>query len=476
MVVDKKTSKNITGGTLVVPSSVSNKSRSVTILKTLKARSAGASQNSCPNVPDGYEPLKNINVDFLNALNTVVKNTTTDDCGKFSVEITDDIVKIKAVSPGNKDLVTDISVFKTVNSNLAVASTIPANAKYQISAIQITGANSVAFSVTDTVTNHAVIGMPQSALTTKINDTNSDVTNFSNAANIADPASVTLVMDASGSMAAKIYDENDDILVDPADGSNYTRFRMTGIAAHIYLDNMPNTDETAITVFDGSVNFIDDAEIKRLVNYISSAVGASEDTVEYKFSEDGFTSDASGLRLIVDTYNPETEVITTFGNYGTPPGPIRKHHDTPDLKAFASVYPWAGNTAVYDAMILSLEKTAVRSNSRKIVIAMTDGQDNRSTNGEVNVIQSALDKGIPVYTIGFGANVSANTSLKKIADDTNATFFKVTGVDLISAFRGIQTAITFQYIASLGDDIKVGDTVEVSLHFDGTVIKRSVTK
>ena len=55
-------------------------------------------------------------------------------------------------------------------------------------------------------------------------------------------------------------------------------------------------------------------------------------------------------------------------------------------------------------------------------------------------------------------------------------FFKVTGVDLISAFRGIQTAITFQYIASLGDDIKVGDTVEVSLHFDGTVIKRSVTK
>jgi len=472
---EEKSDKKIVEGTLVVPSLLKAKATTIS-LQNLKARAAGTVKNQCANVPDGYEPLNNANVEFLDATDAVVKTTTTDACGIFSVETTNDIVTVKATSTGNKDLITDISVFKTVNSSLAVASTIPANAKYQISAIQITGSNSVAFSVTDTITNHAVIGMPQSALTTKINGSNSDVTDLSNAANVADPASITLVMDASGSMTTYVEDENGDILVDPADSSNYTRFRMTGIAAHTYLNNMPDTDETAITIFDQNVNFIDDAEIKSLVNYISSAPGATQDTVEYKFSADGFTSEADDLRLIVDTYNLETEVITSFGNYGTPPGPILKHSNTPDLKAFASVYPWGGSTAAYDAMMVSLDKTNARSNSRKIVIAMTDGQDNSSTNGESDVIQSAVAKAIPVYTIGFGDNATANTSLKNIADQTNASFLKVTGIDLISAFRSIQTAITFQYLASLNDEIQSGDTVEISLHFDGTVISRSITK
>jgi uncharacterized protein YegL len=461
-------------GTLVVPSTSKTKKLS---LKRIKERAAGTARKKCANVPDGYEPLKNANVNFLDSSKAVVKATTTDVCGKFSVETSDDIVTVKATSVGNKDLITDIKVFKTVDSLLAVASTIPTNAKYQISSIQITDSNSVAFSVTDTITNHAVIGMPQSALTTKINGSNSSVTDFSNAANVVDPASITLVMDASGSMNKNnVKDNKGNDLVDPSDSSNYTRLRMASIAAHTYLTNMPKADETAITIFDQDVNFIDDAEIKRLVNYISSAPNASQKTVEYKFSESGFTKEASKLRLIIDTYNLETEVVTSFGNYGTPAGPIRKHHDTPDLKAFSSVYPWGGATAAYDAIQESLVKTYARSNSRKIVIAMTDGQDNRSAYNENSVIASANAKSIPVYTIGFGNSTSANNSLKKIAEKTNASFLKVTGIDLISAFRSIQTAITFQYLANIEDNIQAGDIVEVSLHFDGTVIKRSITR
>jgi hypothetical protein len=216
--------------------------------------------------------------------------------------------------------------------------------------------------------------------------------------------------------------------------------------------------------------------------------------MKYTFSKDGFTSDASKLRLLVDLYNPYSKLYTAFPfpsdpYIGYPIGPTRldaKHSDSPTVTVPSS-YPWDSGTAVYDAIGEGLLKTQKRSNSRKIIIAMTDGGDNRSSLTKDSVIKYAKDHAIPVHTVFFSdheSTISTNTesfpeakaNMKSIATDTNASFLDVKGTNLLSAFRSIQTSITFQYLANLAKSAKAGDVIKLTLNYNGAKAERSVTR
>jgi hypothetical protein len=58
-------------------------------------------------------------------------------------------------------------------------------------------------------------------------------------------------------------------------------------------------------------------------------------------------------------------------------------------------------TSLYDAVFKSIDDTAIRTNSRLAVIAVTDGQDLDSVNTLDGVIDHAVEKGVPVFTIGI---------------------------------------------------------------------------
>ena len=458
----KKTAKGI----LLAP--ISSQSASAKVLHKEAMQAKGIQmKETCPNVPAGYKPLNNVDVEFIDGAGDTKEKTTTDECGNFSANVPDEVTQVKAKSPGNKDLIVEVSVFQSTGST-AVASTIPVDAEYQISSIHMTADNKVAFSVTDTVTNNAVLGVPESAVTATINDSDVHVLDLSSASHVADPASITLVMDASGSMGYgtnNILDENGDRLVD-SEGKEFSRFRMAALAAHTYLDNMPTTDETGLVIFNHNVTYINDASLK--ASFILTKENG--DATEYKFSESGYTSNAKSLRFLIDAYNPFTEIYSDY----FPNSHESLHKDSPILKN--GHYPWLGSTAVFDGILKGLEKTHERKNTRKFVIAMTDGENNSGEKDGNVVIQSAIDKAIPVYTIALGTNDAANNSMKKIAESTNASFFKVTGTDLVSAFQSIQTSITFQYLASLDNSANSGDTVKLTLNYNGESANRSVIR
>ncbi len=96
---------------------------------------------------------------------------------------------------------------------------------------------------------------------------------------------------------------------------------------------------------------------------------------------------------------------------------------TQDVKAINSLIDTLhadGSTALYDAMLQSL--TLINQSSGiKVLVVLTDGQDNSSKNKWSDVIKTANQNEIPVYIIGLG-DVNVDT-LKMIANATKGQFY-----------------------------------------------------
>ncbi len=111
------------------------------------------------------------------------------------------------------------------------------------------------------------------------------------------------------------------------------------------------------------------------------------------------------------------------------------------------------DTAFLDALYTGLEllkKTPL--NSVKIILALTDGKENKSSKKLSDIISLANSIEVPIYTIGLGNKIDA-IMLKKIAKETHANFYNAPKPDqLIDIYRKIslllhsQLVITFKTI------------------------------
>ena len=80
-----------------------------------------------------------------------------------------------------------------------------------------------------------------------------------------------------------------------------------------------------------------------------------------------------------------------------------------------------GNTALYDALYWAIQRTSMRNGSR-FVVAFTDGEENRSTYTENEVIELSKKTGIPVYIIGVGDSIN-RSSLQGIANKCKGQYY-----------------------------------------------------
>jgi len=446
-------------GTLVVPESGARVSSRAVAINNAKLTGRLSAAPACPNVPTGYTPLQSTQVDFIDASGNILETATTDDCGLFNASVPEDVVQAKAVSSNNRDIVADINVFTNANSN--VVSTIPTAASYQIASIQSVSTNEIAFAVTDTVTNKAVIGIPDSAFEINVNNQATTINSLQSSAATSDTASVSLILDASGSMSTQARDDEGNTITD-GNGVAYSRTRLTALASHTFLDNVAAGDETSVVIFASNVHFVDDA----LLSTINLTDLSGNALSPYTFSTDGFSSVPSQLRFIIDAYNDDSKL---FGDFRLDD----RHPETPEV-LITSFPPWFGSTALYDAISTGIDKTSARTNTRKIVIAMSDGLNNASAKSINDVISEANTANIPVYTISYEAGDVV--AMERIADETNATSFVVSGSDLSGAFQSIQTGITFQYIAGFANNTQAGDVVTLKLNINGSSVERSFTR
>jgi VWFA-related protein len=102
------------------------------------------------------------------------------------------------------------------------------------------------------------------------------------------------------------------------------------------------------------------------------------------------------------------------------------------------------DTALNDAIMKALELLSPFT-GRRAVVVLTDGKENRSTAARKAAIDTALETGVPVITVGLGEEVDAN-ALETIAGRTGGrSFFAQESGELPDLYRAIAKQLINQY-------------------------------
>jgi VWFA-related protein len=104
----------------------------------------------------------------------------------------------------------------------------------------------------------------------------------------------------------------------------------------------------------------------------------------------------------------------------------------PNLEsALASAKPF-GQTAIYDALILALERMEQAKHTKRAILLITDGVDNSSKHPLSDAIEAAKRSRVAVYTVGLlsvSGGQKAEDSLIRIAEATGGRAFFPSTVD-----------------------------------------------
>lgn len=90
-----------------------------------------------------------------------------------------------------------------------------------------------------------------------------------------------------------------------------------------------------------------------------------------------------------------------------------------------------GSTALYDAINTGIDEISNNSKSTKVIIALTDGKDNKSKISSESVTTKAINGNVIIYTIGVGSNVSKN-DLTVIAESTHGQYYAASNFNELS--------------------------------------------
>ncbi|MGX1925217.1 vWA domain-containing protein [Vibrio sp. NH-7] len=452
-------------GSLVIPQSVTSRSA-----RAIQPEVFASYSSTCPNVPDGYEPMANATVAMKDADgNQLGESTTSDTCGLFKLQMTqdegvDENSVISASLAGYKELKAHAQNFEQGADDVstdAIASTIPASATYLISAIQKASGDELMFSVTDTVSNNAVIQLTKAAFKVSVNNQPLTISSLNTSDQLGVASSNVISLDASGSMFGQVRDENGDAVID-SNGYAYTLHRLTALAAHQFISEKSSADEIGVMAFDSSVELINNALLAQYNLY-----DENDADITFDYSDENFVIDKAKLHFAVDMYNP-TSPLWMDNFYDA------KHTGrTDNVDSIGSGYRWGGGTELEGAINDSLTALQQRSNAIKRTFVMTDG--NSSFDDRQALIDTAVANSIPVHAIAVGAGAN-ETDLKVIANQTGGTYYKIVdGQNLVGIYSSLQTTIKYAYLAKLNAPLQAGDEVKLSLEINGETVERTIT-
>ena len=447
-------------GVLVTPSSAPQSGRSAAYFLPAKERSqlralsaAGADTPAdgqlCFGVPDGYTPLANATVDQIDAFGgQAAPSTTADSCGLFVSAAGASVVALDVSAPNYRPVRTSVTAFQDPDANqLPDALTlIPTTSSYQLSGVRLQNQTRLLFTLTDSATNKAILGVVPGQVSVTNNGAPAAIQSFGYGATLSQaPASVALVLDASGSMRG-------------------TPLQVAAASARLFVSRKASTDELALTVFDDKVYFLDRAGTDAMIargSGLTFSDGAGLPIV-LQPPVNGYSTNPSFAEQMLKLYDNQSETW--------------KRTD-PFFRVASGYYPYGGSTALYSAGLKGVESLGNSAN-RRYAIVMTDGYDNASyPNTADTVINAAKASNVATFTVAAGSYVDAN-ALQRIANETGGTYTQVSDMtqvqNLSSVFDAIRTNIAYGYAADLSKAALPG-TLTLSLDIGGTVVESVLT-
>lgn len=142
-----------------------------------------------------------------------------------------------------------------------------------------------------------------------------------------------------------------------------------------------------------------------------------------------------GDEIFVMSFGAETRVIHDFGDN---PRDLRR--------ALEQLRSW-GTSVFFDALDDGIGKLASARNTRKALIVLTDGEDNRSTTTYREIVRSAQSGMVLLYFIGMGPPILVDTyTLEGLASMTGGRVALMSGDDSPGdALRAIRSELSRQY-------------------------------
>jgi Ca-activated chloride channel homolog len=196
-----------------------------------------------------------------------------------------------------------------------------------------------------------------------------------------------------------------------------------------------------------------------------------EQKIEYFSAEDvpisvGIILDVSGsmkdkmrtatqaASTFLKTGNPEDEYfIVQFAN--RPEVAADFTTDITKLQSKLIMAPAKGMTAMYDSVYLGLEKLKEGTNTKKAILLITDGEDNRSRYTFQNVKEFVKEQDVQIYGIGIvddwnsqlGAGKTGRAMIEELSELTGGTaFFPDSVFELEDICSKIAVELKNQYV------------------------------
>ena len=96
---------------------------------------------------------------------------------------------------------------------------------------------------------------------------------------------------------------------------------------------------------------------------------------------------------------------------------------------------------MYDAAYQSVEDTGAKTNYRRAVIVATDGSDNASARSLADVTTLAVNRNVPIFTIGIGSSINRPT-LEEVAAGTGGLYYEAnTSQNLATIHRQLSSIL-----------------------------------
>lgn len=161
----------------------------------------------------------------------------------------------------------------------------------------------------------------------------------------------------------------------------------------------------------------------------------------------------SAIRFVSQILRPGVDQAFVM-TFNSSPKLVQDYTDDSALLAKAVHSAQAGGgTAVYDAVAMAANKKLGNlwgeRPIRRVIILISDGEDNQSNATRGQVIEAARRSGVTVYTISTNTSNSftrGDKVLQKFADETGGRAFYPSKIsDVVSAFRTIEEELRSQY-------------------------------
>ena len=163
----------------------------------------------------------------------------------------------------------------------------------------------------------------------------------------------------------------------------------------------------------------------------------------------------AGTRAFGSSSHPDDELFTIIFNEKVRHGlservPFTQNHQM--LQASVHRFEPGGMTAIHDAVIAGLEHLEEASHQKRVLVVLSDGEDNASQHSDDDMIERASRSDALIYTVSTAdliTNVGRPGLLKKLAKVSGGVYYSPdTEAEVVEAFEEIAGNIRRGY--SLG--------------------------